>query len=737
MRRPVCSLTLLIVTAVAVGVIQPAAAAPPPPTTTTQPSGNAAAARPLPGTHPDDQPPRGATDGIPVGGDDIPHGHISTPAITPNATPNAVTQRYFGSGPWTAIGTDASSATKCAGLSTNELKAMMVAPVFGESSGGTTASSAPAPMTLSRYDEWSGTYATNSNFNANYGLYAFRDPYTAYKRIFWHPGVGIWQYDSAGVGADFTAAEVMNVSVVAADVGSGMVDRWCNPGPWIGTKTTYTATQRRAAAWEPWWYTDNGVCPACEQAYQDMNPDSATAFANIHQVSMSTTGGAVLRSCRLGGTGYPCWYIDPKVAQGSSWWASLTPLDGGSPTVAPTPITTPFYVIKRDGLEQRYWLKADTGYATDLSGIRALGKNARPRSSQPGSGITWSVGSGLCDVSARRGSCDPNVPPAGVATTPETVSGTYKTVAIDANGDGKGDIFFYGAGGAANYLWLGGGSGTFRSVRVSVAGGGDQVVAADLDGDGKDDLVCYDSTTGTVNVWRSLGDGSFVSTSYPGPKAATVHSLDVGGKGQDSLLFYGVGSRPDSLWQWRNGAPAITSESVNGNYQVLIGDVDGNHTDDVVWYAPGAAVDYVWLNSAAGTVVSKRLVVNGTYRPAIGDLDGDGRSDIVWYATGSTPDFVWFGANGGQFVSRPLAVAGDYQPVIVDLPHDGRKDVMWFAAGSAADQWSRWSSSRAVTTGPASLAGTQAPVVGAFSAAGGDGIFWYGKGSVSDSVWWQ
>lgn len=44
------------------------------------------------------------------------------PTIKPHATPNAVTQRYFGSGPWAAITTDASSATKCAGRTNNELK---------------------------------------------------------------------------------------------------------------------------------------------------------------------------------------------------------------------------------------------------------------------------------------------------------------------------------------------------------------------------------------------------------------------------------------------------------------------------------------------------------------------------------------------------------------------------------------------------------------------------------------
>ena len=68
-----------------------------------------------------------------------------------------------------------------------------------------TPETAPSPMTLSRWDEWSGRWSGSNNLNANYGLYAFRDPNTPYKRAYWTPGVGIFQYDVAGVGKPFTA----------------------------------------------------------------------------------------------------------------------------------------------------------------------------------------------------------------------------------------------------------------------------------------------------------------------------------------------------------------------------------------------------------------------------------------------------------------------------------------------------------------------------------------------------
>lgn len=707
-------------------------------TASTVPSGMVVRS-PAPGvTDPNDQPPAGADDGMPVGGDDRPHGRIGpVTAASPQAASGSST-RYFGDGPWAAIGSVADTTAKCAGLDRYQLQAMMVAPIFKESSGGSSPSSAPAPMTLSRYDEWSGVMADNSNSNANYGLYAFRDPYTPFARAFWHPGIGIWQYDSAGVGAPFTAAERMDVADVGVDVAAGMRDAWCDPSAWINHGPPYTDAERRAAAWAPWWYLDNGGCPLCEQAYADMTPTAPTSrFQNIGLVPMSVAGGAVLRNCRLAGAGsYPCWYVDPGMAQGSSWWAALTPLDGGSPTQAPTPISTPFYVIKRDGLEQRYWLRADTGYAGDLTGTRVLGKNARPRSSQPGSGISWSMGAGLCDVTAGRGSCDPNVPPPGVISTQLVVNGTYRPVPLEVNGDGRGDVLFYAPGTATDHLWIGLGSGRFRSVTLPAVNVDYQVLATDVDGDRLDDLVFYHPGTGTLSLWRSNGDGSFRTTSYRATPGVTLHALDRNGNGQHELLLYGVGAVPDSFWEWNGATFTAVPETVNGDYQVRIGDFDGNGRDDILWYTPGLGGDSLWMHSIAGgrTVIS--FAVNSTYQVMSGDVDGDGRSDVVWYQDRPGDDWVWFGGAGARFVHTKFAVGSGYQPVMVDLPHDGRQDVMWYAAGSAPDLWSRWSADRTLTTSPAKLAGTQQPIVGRFS-AGGDGIIWYGRGTVSDSIWWQ
>ena len=60
---------------------------------------------------------------------------------------------------------------------------MAMVPTFPES--GAPANASPAPMSLSRYDKSSS-------------LYAFGSPGLADKAFF-HPGIGMWQFDSAGL----------------------------------------------------------------------------------------------------------------------------------------------------------------------------------------------------------------------------------------------------------------------------------------------------------------------------------------------------------------------------------------------------------------------------------------------------------------------------------------------------------------------------------------------------------
>jgi hypothetical protein len=591
-------------------------------------------------------------------------------------------------------------------------------------------------MTLSRYDEWNGTYATTSNASANYGLYAFRNPDTTYKRAFWHPGIGIWQYDSAGVGAPYTAIERMDVRTTSADVAKGMAARYCNPSSsLIGHGAPFSASERRYAAWAPWGYP----CRSCEAEFQAMT--SGTHFANISLVDgISVTGGAKARTCTLDGVSgtLPCWYVDPSVGsiEGATGWAQITPIDGGSPTSTPTPLAAPFYVIDRGATEERHWLRTDTGYSIDIAGTRTIGKNERPRSNQSGSGVTWRSGSSLCDVTAGRGKCIPPAP-SGLTATLASVASTFRPIALDAQGDGRGDILWYAPGAATDHLWTGSGSGRFTDATLHIGGSYTDALPVDVDADGDDDLLWYDRTTGNAYLWAANGRGGFTALKLNRPKGLQPVVVDTDGNGREEIFWYGPGAVADSLWAWNGLAFTSRAQSVGGSYVPVTGDFDGNRKDDLLWYAPGAPADHLWLSTGAGTHRSVPVGVGGSYAPLVGDFDGDRVDDVFWYGPGSAPDHVWFGGPGGAFDRRTTSVAGQYQPFVADLAGDGRDDIVWYAPGTASDAWWRWATNRAVTSADLTADGRHRAIVGAFSSGGGDGVFWYAPGPVPDGTWWR
>jgi acyl-homoserine-lactone acylase len=209
------------------------------------------------------------------------------------------------------------------------LTALVMVPIFKEVSMAETPEAAPSPMTLSRWDEWTGVVSGSNNLNANYGLYPFNDPHgTPYPRAYWTPGIGIFQYDVAGVGAPFTAAEMMNVQFISGDVAAGMAARYCAAGG--------DGYNRRAAAWRPWSGL-NGVAKS-EALLQEMVGLGRPAFSTIGLVEgIDNAGGMQARTCLLGGVATECHYVDPSLARGANWWATDDPSGGAIATTGGRP----------------------------------------------------------------------------------------------------------------------------------------------------------------------------------------------------------------------------------------------------------------------------------------------------------------------------------------------------------------------------------------------------------------
>ena len=216
--------------------------------------------------------------------------------------------------------------------------------------------------------------------------------------------------DRDAVDEDVAQVSAVAVGVVAADVARGMAERYCGATGTAGQPPT--EQQRRDRAWSP-WFSPGQKCPLCQQAYAALLLTSGPP-AIVPVAGVTSTGGAALRSCRVAGEILACWYVDPSVSviQGNNSWARLDPTGGSGPTpnstnatAAPTPLSSPFYVLKHSGREERHWMRADTGYDIDISASRLLNANARPRPDQIGSGLRWSPNSTLCDLTANRGAC--------------------------------------------------------------------------------------------------------------------------------------------------------------------------------------------------------------------------------------------------------------------------------------------------------------------------------------------
>ena len=83
-----------------------------------------------------------------------------------------------------------------------------------------------------------------------------------------------------------------------------------------------------------------------------------------------------------------------------------------------------------------------------------------------------------------------------------------------------------------------------------------------------------------------------------------------------------------------------------------------------LWYAAGSTADALWWGRPAACPSSAAVEVNGTYEPVVTDVQGDGADDIMWYGPGNAAD-RWYRWTSGrvQSVSSGITITGTYVPV--------------------------------------------------------------------------
>lgn len=232
-----------------------------------------------------------------------------------------------------------------------------------------------------------------------------------------------------------------------------------------------------------------------------------------------------------------------------------------------------------------------------------------------------------------------------------------------------------------------------------------------------------------------------------GAQVPTDHTIVAGnfaGGPRDELFYYAPGSGPDFI-----AAFSVVGEeafidvlggvSVSGTYTPLVGDYDADGFDEILWYAPGTASDYMWNFVNYSSVNVTQLSINGTYRrPTVGDFTGDGAHDILWYNPGFGADYLWEYNPGGAFTSKRSDVNGTYLPVSGSFGNDRTDDIFWYSPGTAADYlWDYAPGSTAVQSTGYAVNRTYRP----FSldiwrdGRGNEDILWYAPGLAADGVW--
>lgn len=228
-----------------------------------------------------------------------------------------------------------------------------------------------------------------------------------------------------------------------------------------------------------------------------------------------------------------------------------------------------------------------------------------------------------------------------------TVGTGFRPVSGDFNDDGIDDIFWYGPGTARDRLWEGGQGGDFTSVNAS-AGGNANVwpVAGDFDGNGHSDILFAEG--GRLSTLRRYNADGYTNGSAQVPANSAVRSGDVNGDFRDDLVWYNAATGLVQVWFGRtDGTFTKVDERVGANqgYRPILADISGDFRADLLWYGPGSTKDSLWRGRSSSSPYfakeSTDLRVSGNYQPFTVDLNGDGTEDIYWYAPGAAADTLW------------------------------------------------------------------------------------------------
>lgn len=152
--------------------------------------------------------------------------------------------------------------------------------------------------------------------------------------------------------------------------------------------------------------------------------------------------------------------------------------------------------------------------------------------------------------------------------------------------------------------------------------------------------------------------------------------VDINGDGRTDYVVVraagGAGSQLTWFSQFNGGSPSSPRDwGVSGD-QILMGDYDGDGSDDIAVFRPSNGTFYI-LHTATQTLRIEQFGQAGDDARVVGDYDGDGRDDLAVYRPGVQSRWYYRTAPNAQFVTVDWGQTGDFL-VPGDYDGDGRAD---------------------------------------------------------------
>ena len=307
----------------------------------------------------------------------------------------------------------------------------------------------------------------------------------------------------------------------------------------------------------------------------------------------------------------------------------------------------------------------------------------------------------------------------------------------DFDGDHRSDVFMYGPGGLPDHVWLGRPDRAFAGVPASV-GRNYLPLVGDFNGNGRADILWYGPGASPGRALVRQTDGAVLRLGGDRGRHLRAAARRLQRRRRERHLLVRPGRRSDVLWYGQaSGGFSGRAVTVNGSYQPLVADFNGDGRRDILWYGPGRRLRRALAGPGGGGFASR----DGDHRrdlpAAAGRLERRPRPRHPLVRAGRRARRALVRARRRPLHRPAVDVAGTYQPFTGDFDGDGRRDIFWYGAGRrlrrglvrradgrfgavgppSTAPTSRWSATSAAT-GPTTSSGTRP--------GGPDDVLWFG-----------